>query len=133
MSPATPAPGAKVEVLDADRGPELAIIASRGRAHAVVWPGMGAELRSLHHITLEPQGETVDLAHPSEAVYCVLEGSGEIADAAAGTSQPLVAGSMTHIDAGTRYVVRADDAGMVLFGGPSPADHALYASIEGSR
>jgi quercetin dioxygenase-like cupin family protein len=133
MSPAVPAPGAKAEVLDVGHGPELALIASGGRAHAVIWPGMGAQLRSLHRIALEPEGETVVQRHPSEAVYYVLEGAGEITDVVVGESHALVEGSMPHIDAGTGYVLRAGEAGMTLIGGPSPADHALYASIRGGH
>jgi quercetin dioxygenase-like cupin family protein len=133
MTPATPLPGAKVEVRDAGGGPELAIIASGGRAQAVIWPGMGAELRSMHRIDLEAGGETIVQRHPSEAVYYVISGAGAITDVADGESQSLTEGSMPHIEAGTGYVLRAGDAGMSLIGGPSPADHALYAAIEGGR
>jgi quercetin dioxygenase-like cupin family protein len=133
MSGVQPAPGAKVEVLDVDKGPELALIAQGGRAHAVIWPGMGAQLRSLHHIALDPGGTTVEQRHPSEAVYYVIAGSGEIADADDESAQPLIEGSMPHVDAGTGYVLRAGDTGLVLIGGPSPADPALYAHIEGGR
>lgn len=119
-----------VQVLDSDSGPELALVATGGTARAIVWPGMGAELRSLHRLELEGGGETVSQRHPSDAVYYVAAGSGQAIEATAGDRQALREGSMVHIDAGTPYVLRAGDGGMVLLGGPAPADPTLYEGLE---
>ena len=49
---------AGVVIVDAATGPSLDIVQEGGSARAVIWPGMGAELRSLHMIALEPTGLT---------------------------------------------------------------------------
>jgi mannose-6-phosphate isomerase-like protein (cupin superfamily) len=116
----------KVVVLDATDGPELAIVDGPGRAWAVVWPGVGARLRSLHRIDLESGARTVELAHTSDAVYYVWRGSGAVADGAGADGHDLRVGSMVHVDAGTAYVLAAGDDGMQLIGGPAPADAELY-------
>ena len=59
----------QVRILHDDDGcPVIPMIQSGGRAWAVVWPGVGASLRSMHHISLEPGGRTIELKHPMEAV-----------------------------------------------------------------
>ena len=123
-----PAGVARVQVLDSEGGPPLPIVASGGFARAVVWPGIGAELRSLHWIELAPGGETIEMRHPSEAVYYVVRGAGEVTDGSDGSSRQLVEGAMAHIEAGTPYRLRAGDAGMEVVGGPAPADPALYGA-----
>jgi mannose-6-phosphate isomerase-like protein (cupin superfamily) len=120
----------RVEVRDATRGPELALTEGGGRAWAVVWPGMGAQLRSLHRISLRGGARTVELDHATEAVYYVLSGTGDAVDVDASSAEVLVEGSMAHIEAGTRYSFRAGTGGIELVGGPSPADPALYATPE---
>jgi quercetin dioxygenase-like cupin family protein len=122
----------QVRVLDGGSGAELPIVASGGTARAIVWPGTGAELRSLHWIELEPGGETVEMTHATDAVYYVVAGGGEAEDAADGTMEGLVEGSMVHVDAGTAYLLRAAEAGMEMVGGPAPADRALYESVGGA-
>lgn len=122
----------QVRVLDGTSGAELPIAASRGTARAILWPGTGTELRSLHRIDLAPGGETVELTHPADAVYYVVTGGGEVEDASDRSSERLVEGSMVHVDAGTTYVLRAAEAGMEVVGGPAPADPALYESVGGS-
>jgi quercetin dioxygenase-like cupin family protein len=117
---------AEVRVLDLDAGPELPIVASAGSARAVVWPGIGAELRSLHRIGLDPGGETIELAHPGEAVYYVISGDGEVADGT--TARRLTEGAMIHVEPGTAYRLRAGPGGLTVIGGPAPADPALYAT-----
>lgn len=119
----------RVLVVDAADGPELAILAGEGRAHAVIWPGMGATLRSMHRLSLRPGSRTVAQRHPGEAVYYVIEGGGEVADLDAGTSEELVEGSMAHVEPATGYELIAGERGIELVGGPSPADPALYASV----
>jgi quercetin dioxygenase-like cupin family protein len=120
----------QVRVLDGASGAELPIVASGGTARAIVWPGIGAELRSLHWIELEPRAETVEMTHSTDAVYYVVAGGGEAA--ADGSTERLVEGSMVHVDAGTAYVLRAAEAGMEVVGGPAPADRALYESVGGA-
>lgn len=109
--------------------PELPIVESNGRAWAVVWPDVGAELRSLHHISLSREGRTIALEHPMEAVYYVMEGSAVALDLDANTRQQLIEGSMSHIDPGTTYVFEAGPVGAEIIGGPCPPDHRLYEHI----
>jgi quercetin dioxygenase-like cupin family protein len=123
-----PAGVARVQVLDSDAGAPLSIVASGGSAGAIVWPGMGAELRSLHRIELKPGGETVEMRHPSEAVYYVVRGGGQALDGSDGSSKPLGEGAMAHVEAGTPYRLQAGAAGVVLVGGPAPADPTLYGA-----
>ena len=119
-----------VKVLDASTGPELSIIDGDGRAHAIIWPGMGAQMRSMHRISLADGAATTELRHPGEAVYYVIEGSGEAAEPSSDESQSIELGSMVHVEAETPYVIRAGAGGLELVGGPSPPDPALYASLE---
>jgi hypothetical protein len=116
----------EVAVVDAEDGPELGIVVGEGRARAVIWPGMGARLRSMHRISLGPGSRTVELRHPTDAVYYVLDGGGEARDGDAGTGEPLVPGSMVHVDRETAYQLVAADGGMEIVGGPAPADPGLY-------
>jgi quercetin dioxygenase-like cupin family protein len=118
--------GAGIAILDAADGPPLAIVEGDGSAHAVVWPGSGAQLRSLARVRLGAGARTVALRHAGEAVYYVIDGAGSVAEPEAGEPRALVAGSMIHVDAGTQYVITAGDGGMDIVGGPSPADPALY-------
>jgi quercetin dioxygenase-like cupin family protein len=118
----------EVQVLrGAEPGPSLPLVENGGSASAIVWPGTGATLRSMHRIELSGGGRTVTLRHPMEAVYYVVSGQGTVQDPAEGSDdQPLVEGSMVHIEPGTAYRFRAGDNGMLLIGGPCPADPALY-------
>ncbi|MEJ0071096.1 MAG: hypothetical protein WDO24_22865 [Pseudomonadota bacterium] len=47
---------------------------------AVVWPGVGAVERSMHHIALGPRAHTVRQCHSGEAVYYVKSGAGAVLD-----------------------------------------------------
>lgn len=118
---------APVMVLDAAEGPELAIVVGEGVAQAAVWPGTGAQARSMHVLSLGPGAHTVELSHPADAVYAVLDGDGTVAEPPHGAPAELREGSMFHVDAGTPYVIAAGRAGLRLVGGPAPADPALYA------
>lgn len=118
----------RIQVLDAT-GPRLAIVPEGSTAEAVVWPGMGAELRSMHLIKLAPGARTAELAHPSEAAYYVIAGEGHVADFGRGVEFPVDLGSMVHADAGDRYGFRAGSGGLEVVGGPCPPDPALYESI----
>jgi quercetin dioxygenase-like cupin family protein len=117
---------APVMVLDAADGPELPIVVGDGVAQAAVWPGMGARLRSMHVLTLGAGARTVELSHPGDAVYAVLEGDGTVGEPPDGAAAELREGSMFHVDAGTPYVIAAGPDGLRLVGGPAPADPALY-------
>ncbi|MGI9491460.1 MAG: cupin domain-containing protein [Geminicoccaceae bacterium] len=112
-----------------DDCPELPIVQGDGRARAVVWPGVGASMRSMHHIRLEPSAGTCDQSHPMEAVYYVMAGSGQVFDPNEGEADPIVEGSMVHIEPGTTYRFEAGPDGMVLLGGPCPVDPSLYAHL----
>jgi quercetin dioxygenase-like cupin family protein len=118
----------RIQVLPAT-GPQLDIVEAGSSAEAIVWPGMGAELRSMHLITLAPGARTSDLEHPSEAAYYVIEGDGGVADIAKGVEFKLTTGSMVHADAGDGYRFQAGAAGLRIVGGPCPPDPALYASL----
>lgn len=121
--------GDRVQVLDAQGGPELAVVESGGTATAVIWPGMGADLRSMLRLSLDGGGSTVRLSHPSDAVYYVISGGGEVTDGEGGEGQELVEGSMVHVDAGDSYALRAGPDGLEAVGGPAPADPALYGGV----
>ena len=119
----------RVEVLRAGSGPELPLVEHGGHARAIVWPGMGAKARSLHHIWLAPDARTVRQRHSGEAVYYVVNGDGIVFDSTAVERQPLREGAMFHIDGGTEYVVEAGERGIELVGGPAPADPTLYEGM----
>ena len=125
------APLSEVVVATTDQGPQLAIVAGEGTAHAVIWPGMGAELRSMHRISLAGRSRTTPLTHPADAVYYVISGGGEAVDGDTGEGGALIEGSMVHVDAGTPYELVAGDEGMELIGGPCPADPSLYEGVSG--
>lgn len=116
----------QIQVIPTDSGPNLDIVEGGGSARAVIWPGMGARLRSIHVIELESGARTLPFRHPAEAVYYVTAGSGQALDADAQESQPLRSGAMVHVDGGTSYVLSAGPEGMSLVGGPAPADPAVY-------
>ena len=119
-----------VQVLTCDdHCPELPIIDGHGRAQAVVWPGVGASMRSMHRIQLEQGAKTKDQSHPMEAVYYVMAGSGAVVDPEGGTSDEIVPGSMAHIEPGTTYRFEAGAQGLSLLGGPCPPDPALYTHL----
>ena len=113
-------------VLGTADGPDVKVLEGAGSAHAVVWPGMGAQLRSMARVSLPPGARTLELSHPSDAVYYVIEGGGQVVDGEAGSGEPLVEGSMVHVDRGTPYRFVGGDAGLELVGGPAPVDLALY-------
>jgi quercetin dioxygenase-like cupin family protein len=121
--------GQEIQVVGLGFGPALDMVEGEGRAHAVIWPGMGAQLRSIHRIELGAGARTITMQHPSEAVYYVVDGSGEALDVGDGQAEPLRPGSMTHVEPGTRYAFAAGEEGMSLVGGPSPPDRTLYEGI----
>jgi mannose-6-phosphate isomerase-like protein (cupin superfamily) len=110
----------------ADHGPALPIVEGDGSARPIVWPGVGAAFRTMHRIELGRDGRTIALRHEMEAAYYVVRGEGVVRDPEAGGSEPLVEGSMIFVEPGTAYQIEAGGAGMLLLGGPCPADPALY-------
>jgi quercetin dioxygenase-like cupin family protein len=118
----------RVFTLD-DSCPPLPLIEGAGRAVALVWPGVGAHQRSMHHLALQPGDRSVTQRHDQEAVYYVKTGGGSVRDPDAGTSERLVEGAMIHIEPGTRYRFEAGGTGLELLGGPCPPDPALYAHL----
>lgn len=119
----------EARVLSCDAAcPELPIVEGAGRAVAVVWPGVGATMRSLHWIDLPSGAGTKAQRHPMEAVYYVKEGSGTVLEPG-GRGDPITEGSMIHVEPGTAYRFEAGDHGLVLLGGPCPPDPALYAHL----
>ncbi len=119
----------EVRVLDSGPScPELPLVEGGGVARAVVRPEVGAEKRSMNLIRLKAAARTMTLSHPMEAVYYVMSGAGSVVDPADLAAQPLVVGSMVHIEPDTRYAFIAGPHGMEIIGGPCPADPALYAA-----
>jgi len=111
-----------------DDGPALDLVDGDGSARAILWPGVGARLRAMHRIVLQPGARTREQRHPGDAVYTVLAGGGVVSDGG-GAAQSLRTGSMFHVDAGTAYVVVAGPSGVELLGGPAPVDDALYEGL----
>jgi len=129
-NPITPAVEAipAVRVVERGAGFALPLVAGGGSAVAIVWPGMGAQHRTIHRFNLGPWASTVPQQHAGEAVYAVLEGDTTIIDLADGESECLTVGAMIHLDPGTRYSFRAGESGAVILGGPCPPDPGLYQS-----
>ena len=111
--------GDRVQVLGPD-GPSLPLVEGDGSATALVWPGCGARLRSMHLITLGSAARSRPQSHEHEAVYYVIGGTGTVG------SHKVEEGSMVHVAPGVSYVFEAGDDGLELIGGPSPADESLY-------
>jgi quercetin dioxygenase-like cupin family protein len=112
-----------------DSCPALSLVDGEGDARAVAWPGVGSKLRSMARIRLGAAAQTKAMSHPMEAVYYVIGGEGQVIDAAAAAGQPLIPGSMAHIEPGTTYSFVAGDGGMEVIGGPCPPDPALYGAL----
>jgi quercetin dioxygenase-like cupin family protein len=119
-----------VRVLDGGEScPMLPLVEGEGMARAVIWPGVGAQLRSMQRIRLAPGARTITLRHPMEAVYYVMSGAGTVLDLDAPPARPLVEGAMLHVEPGTAYLLQGGPDGIEILGGPCPADPALYAGL----
>lgn len=103
-------------------------IGGGGEVRAVVWPGMGAQHRSMHYVRLAPRETSPVWRHPGEAVYYVLDGSGWFEDHTAGRRHEIRAGLIVHVEAGTPYTMAAREA-LTCVGGPCPPDPSLYAQV----
>ena len=120
-----------VRVVDScGKVPRVALVVGDGDAAVVMWPGNGALYRTFQVLTLKPGDRTIDLTHPSDSAYYVSAGAGDVVDLATGERQALAEGAMLHIDRHESYRFETEDAaGLVLIGGPCPADPALYTGI----
>jgi quercetin dioxygenase-like cupin family protein len=119
-----------VQVFDASHAREIPLVEGVGSAKVVIWPGMGANFRTLQIITLGEHAKTVPLRHPgSDAAYYVIKGQGKVFDTETGESQELIEGGMVHIDANDGYQFIASSSGMRILGGPCPADASLYVDL----
>ena len=113
---------------DDENCPDLPIVERGGRAWAVVWPGVGAYLRSMHRISLHPRGRTVPQEHPTEAAYYLMSGNGRVSNHHS-SGHDLRTGAMVHVSPATPYVFEAGDRGAEIVGGPCPADPGLYTHL----
>src|SRR5258708_12996359 len=102
------------------KGPLLPIVKGDGSARAVIWPGTGAAMRSIHLIQLAPSSETVLLVHPTESVYYVLDGTGTVAGDGPSPATALAPGAMVHVGPETAYRFTAGNGGVGVFAGPCP-------------
>lgn len=109
--------------------PALPIVEGDGIARAAVWPGVGAEMRSIHRINLYAGASTIEMSHPMEAVYYIIKGNGIVKDATNPQEQALIEGSMIFIEPNTRYAITANDDGLEIMGGPCPPDPLLYTHL----
>ncbi len=114
-------------------GPLLPIVKGDGSARAVIWPGTGAAMRSIHLIQLAPSSETMLLAHPGESVYYVLDGTGTVAGDGPSPATALAPGAMVHVGSGTAYRFVGGTGGLEIFGGPCPNDPASYGEADGAH
>jgi len=112
--------------------PPLEIVTG-GECRPIIWPGMGARERSLHHFTLPRGAGILPLQHPGEAVYYVMSGEVEVTEftqASEVDSPTLVpTGGMFHVEPGTAYAFSSVADVSVVIGGPCPVDESLYASL----
>lgn len=90
------------------------------RVRELVGPATGATARALYYLEIAP-GQQLERVHRSEAAYYVHAGHGWIAEPG-GPRRSLREGLMVLVDAGTRYRIVAEDAGLVLIGGPCPPE-----------
>src|SRR5258707_4714996 len=114
-------------------GPLLPIVNGDGSARAVIWPGTGAAMRSIHLIQLARSSETMLLAHPGESVYYVLDGTGTVAGNGPSPATALAPGAMVHVGSGTAYRFVGGTGGLEIFGGPCPNDPASYGKADGAH
>jgi quercetin dioxygenase-like cupin family protein len=114
-------------------GPLLPIVLGDGAARAVIWPGTGAAMRSIHLIQLAPSSGTVLQVHPVESVYYVMDGTGTVAGDGPSPGAALSPGAMVHVGPGTAYRFVAGTGGLEFFGGPCPCDPASYDEADGAH
>lgn len=118
-----------VRILDGEGPPLKLLEAGGGVAEAIIWPGNGATLRSMHRFRLTPSGRTQPQRHPMEAVYYVVRGTASVLDPDENESFELNAGSMVHVEPRTTYIFHSGTDGAEIVGGPCPADPQLYTHL----
>lgn len=120
----TTSTGVRVITRD-DWGDDLGLV-DGGSWREIVGVSTGGSRRGLSVVELAPEGTTVLLQHPGEAVYYVSAGAGHVVEYVTGLAErhPLSEGSMLHIRAGATYLFDST-VGMTLLGGPSPVDPDL--------
>jgi mannose-6-phosphate isomerase-like protein (cupin superfamily) len=117
----------RVQVIDVNPScPRLSLVRGGGAAWAVIWPGNGAQSRSMHLFELDEGSETVVMEHPSEATYYVIQGAAVATDASDDSEQMAETGSMIFVEPQTRYVISAEGGSTRFVGGPCPPDPKLY-------
>jgi mannose-6-phosphate isomerase-like protein (cupin superfamily) len=126
---------ATVSVVDSGDGacPEIKVVVGTGNAKVVMWPGVGAQHRTMHLIDLKEGSSTIPLQHDGESVYYVIAGVGAVVDLASEVETAVEEGSMVHIGPRDRYVFKALATGLKFVGGPCPADLGLYASLQNEQ
>lgn len=123
---------AAIVVRPEEWGAEVPVVEG-GSCLPIIWPGMGAVERSLHQFRLPAGASTVDLRHPVEAVYYVVEGEVEVTDLDEGSTTTLGLGAMFHVEPDTGYRFASAGGDCVVLGGPCPADPVLYAGMTAGR
>ena len=115
-----------VSVIDSAFSPELSLVIGDSHAKAVVSPATGAIHRTMNYLSLGGAARTVTFRHDQDAAYYIISGGGLVVDQS-GDGQSIRAGSMVHVDAGDAYHFAAGPDGLVVIGGPCPADASLYS------
>lgn len=117
----------EIQIHSASSSPLIPSMVGAGdAARALVWPGMGAQTRSMHLIDLSKQGQTRELRHDSEAVYYVISGNVIATDRDTGTVHRVPEGGMILVEPATRYVLSSPHGPAEVVGGPCPPDRGLY-------
>lgn len=116
----------QVTVLHGREGEPVRLLRGAGDARIVVGPATGARHRSMCVVRLEPGSSTIDLRHPSEAVWYVAAGHGRAVPGDGASALVLEPGAMVHIGPQTGYAITADAGeALELIGGPAPPDPTL--------
>jgi quercetin dioxygenase-like cupin family protein len=109
-----------------DWGRDLGLIPS-GTWREIVGARTNAACRSLYHLELPPNTESVALVHDDEAVYYVADGQATITEHFADDGvarHALPEGAMAHVRPATVYTIHSTN-GARLVGGPCPPDPAI--------
>ena len=120
----------EIKVISSESSPAIPrMVKGRGTMHALVWPGMGARMRSLHLTQLKSNSATRKLRHDSEAVYYVIRGDVVAADLDTGESHEVQEGGFIFIEPMTTYSLRCSRGSSEIVGGPCPPDPNLYEGM----
>ena len=125
-----------IKVLDPEKNFKLLpYTEGKGVAKAIIWPGMGAKLGSMHYFVMAPGARNVPHKHPeAEDMFYVVQGQGVVIDFDQGKEYPFKKGDFVFIPAGITHAVRSDGPeDFISVGGPSPADEAMYVHEKGEK